>query len=310
VGWRAWKRISASPVWLPPDGTPPKDLLKKRRKPKPDEPPYEVNMHEIGPSYASAYGLVAAYHQKYLEKSDGTIRLGGDEGIRTHGSVDYMSIMRRHSHGCHRLHNHIAVRLMSFVLAHRPHSRRGQRPLSFKKTLVHEEQEYEIDLKQGGYIFELERPVLVNVLEGNIKGKQKTPIEVPVPKYDEDAGAYVMPDAGAVVVRDGGLVQVPMPEGPDGGVDGGEAGVGEPEPPEEPGEPGKPEPPAKTGSAKAAKPAPAEKPATPGAGKPAAPGTSESPDTRKPAAPGAERPAAPVPQPDPEIPRKPAADSV
>ena len=75
-----------------------------------------------------AYGLVAAYHQLYSEDTDGNVRLGGDQGIRMHGSVDYMSIMRRHSHGCHRLHNHIAVRLMSWVLAHRHHVVRSCAP--------------------------------------------------------------------------------------------------------------------------------------------------------------------------------------
>jgi hypothetical protein len=124
-GPRVWDEIVAAPVWLPPDSTPPRDLLKRRTKGKASDPPYYVNYHETGPSYASAYGLVAAYHHEYFERPDGTMLIGRDEGIRTHGSVDYMSIMRRHSHGCHRLHNHIAVRLMSFVLAHSPHRRKS-----------------------------------------------------------------------------------------------------------------------------------------------------------------------------------------
>ena len=211
VGPRVWQRIVASPVWLPPDSTPHRELLKRRRKRKPGEPLLEVNYHETGPSYASAYGLVAAYHSKFMRKRDGTMAIGGDEGIRTHGSVDYMSIMRRHSHGCHRLHNHIAVRLMSFVLAHRPHRRVGQQPLSFHKVLEHEDQTYPLDITVGGYIFELEEPLVVNVLEGRVRGKLKEPLGIPVPKYDENLQAYLMPDGRAVELRGRELFEVPLP---------------------------------------------------------------------------------------------------
>ena len=124
VGKRVWSRISAAPIWVPPESTPPRVMLTKRKKRGQEY--YEVNYHTTGPSYASAYGLVAAYHRKYYRGADGELKIGGDEGIRTHGSVDYMSIMRRHSHGCHRMHNHIAVRLMSFVLEHRPHEVRSR----------------------------------------------------------------------------------------------------------------------------------------------------------------------------------------
>jgi hypothetical protein len=206
-------------VWLPPDTTPPRELLKRKKDRKEGEPEYEVNYHETGPSYASAYGLVAAYHREYWEKPDGTILPGRDEGIRTHGSVDYMSIMRRHSHGCHRLHNHIAVRLMSFVLAHRPHKRMGHEALNWKKQLLYEDQTYDMELKQGGYVFELNKPLKVNVEEGRIRGQVKKPIEFAIPKFDELYGAYVTPDGGAVQVRGDTLVDVPLPT-PDGGVPG------------------------------------------------------------------------------------------
>jgi hypothetical protein len=193
-------------------------LLVRKRKHKAGEPPFAVNYHETGPSYASAYGLVAAYHHEYLERADGTIRVGGDEGIRTHGSVDYMSIMRRHSHGCHRLHNHIAVRLMSFVLGHSPHKRSGQQPLAFKKMLVHEDKTYELDIKQGGYLFTLERPIKIEVLEGRVRGDVKKPIEAPIPKWNADYGAYVTPDGGAVEVRGRDLIDIPLPPLLDGGI--------------------------------------------------------------------------------------------
>ena len=224
VGPRVWHRIVASPVWLPPESTPARDLLKRNpHRGRAGERPYIVNLHETGPSYASAYGLVAAYHQRFQRTNEG-IRLGGDEGIRTHGSVDYMSIMRRHSHGCHRLHNHIAVRLMSFVLRHRPHNRRGQQRLAFRRELEVDGEAYQMEIDEGGFVFELDEPLVVTVHEGRIRGRRETPITQPLPKFDEEVGAYVMPDGQTVTVdRMGNITPITLPDaGMDGGVpDGG-----------------------------------------------------------------------------------------
>jgi hypothetical protein len=218
-GPRAWEEIVAAPVWLPPDSTPPTDLLKKnRKKKKPSDPDYVFNYHEMGPSYASAYGLVAAYHRTYFKLASGKVILGHDEGIRTHGSVDYMSIMRRHSHGCHRLHNHIALRLMSFVLAHRPHTRLGQEHLDFKKVITYEDNDYLMEIPEGGYVFQLQEPLFVNVEEGRIKGQVKDPIEIAIPKYNQEIGAYITPEGQAVKVQGAELIPIPMPLLPDGGV--------------------------------------------------------------------------------------------
>ena len=218
VGERVWRQIVAAPVWLPPAGTTARTLLTRDPK-KPDS--FIVNLHETGPSYASAYGLVAAYHSRFRENEDGEVELQGDEGIRTHGSVDYMSIMQRHSHGCHRLHNHIAVRLMSFVLHHRPHKRLGERFVGYKSTVEQDGEEYEVKLDKTGYIFQLERPIPVDVLKGRIVGRQKTPITAAIPKYDSTAGAYMTPDGGAVTVdRSGTMRDVPPAAPPvsDGGI--------------------------------------------------------------------------------------------
>jgi hypothetical protein len=202
-----WTEIVAAPVWIPPESTPPRDLLKRNpHRRRAGEKPYVVNVHETGPSYASAYGLVAAYHRTYREGADGTIRPYGDEGIRSHGSVDYMSIMRRHSHGCHRLHNHIAVRLMSFVLAHRRHQRMGMQRVNVERDMEHEGETYKLEIKEGGYEFRLERPVRVNVLEGRVRGSVARPITFPIPRYDAALGGYAMPDGSGVLVRGDRLV--------------------------------------------------------------------------------------------------------
>lgn len=207
VGPRAWDEIVAAPVWMPPDGTEPDGLLiRNDARTSAADPEFVVNYHETGPSYASAYGLVAAYHRTYLTRAGGRIALGHDEGIRTHGSVDYMSIMRRHSHGCHRLHNHIALRLMSFVLAHRPHERAGQVAIGYKRFLAVQGKSYVLDLPQGGYVFKLNTPVLVNVEPGRIRGSLKVPVEIAIPKFNAERGGYVMPDGRRVVVRGNQLV--------------------------------------------------------------------------------------------------------
>lgn len=173
----------------------------------------QVNYHETGPSYASAYGLVAAYHARVAWRDDGTYRTYGDVGIRSHGSVDYMSIMRRHSHGCHRLHNHIAVRLMSFVLQHRRHRRVGHEPLAYTLPLQHEEERYELELTEGGYEFKLDNPIPVSVTTGRVLGSVTSPIDSHLPRYDQEAGAFVMPDGQHVTVSRGGTITpIAMPE--------------------------------------------------------------------------------------------------
>ena len=221
VGPRVWRQIVAAPVWLAPPGTPVKTLLTRDFNSKTG---YTINWHELGPSYASAYGLVAAYHSRFKEGEDGEVELQGDEGIRTHGSVDYMSIMDRHSHGCHRLHNHIAVRLMSFVLAHRPHKRVGETPVVYKNTINNnaetppDDSEYVIEIKKTGYAFQLERPVPVDVLAGHIVGRRRTPIATAIPKYDATKGAYVMPDGSTVQVERTGEITPIAALAPDAGA--------------------------------------------------------------------------------------------
>lgn len=238
VGERVWHQIVSAPVWLPPHSTPPRSLL-QRVPGRGGARAYEVDLHETGPSYASAYGLVAAYHRMFVERPDGTIEIRGDEAIRSHGSVDYMSIMRRHSHGCHRLHNHIAVRLMSWVLAHRPHRRIGHSNIGYRRAIEYEGHRYELAIEQGGYVFSLERPIVVEVLEGRIRGSRTTPIEHPLPRYDKEVGAYRLPDGGVVRVSRHG--EVTPYELPDAGVpqedmaddrapDGEPSNIGSPEP--------------------------------------------------------------------------------
>ncbi|MCA9689927.1 MAG: L,D-transpeptidase [Myxococcales bacterium] len=175
VGPRVWKEIVAAPTWIPPASTPPAELLKKSYKD--GKFATRVNYDEMGPGYKSAYGLVAAYHIKEVFDSEGNWKADFDNGIRTHGSVDYMSILRRYSHGCHRLYNMNAVRLFSFVLRHREFAREGETPLGFGRKINYEGKEYQIRLKSRGYKYRLAEPIPVEVTKGRIRGKRKAPYE-------------------------------------------------------------------------------------------------------------------------------------
>jgi hypothetical protein len=104
--------------------------------------------------------------------------------VRAHGSSDYLSIYSANgfSHGCHRLPNHIAIRLYSYILAHRTKQIAGDQPLGFSRQFLHGEKVYEIRIPSRGYAYYLDPPLPVHVLEGNIRGAQKKPVIGYVPK--------------------------------------------------------------------------------------------------------------------------------
>ena len=184
VGPRVWSQIVAAPVWLPPKGVPSSSLVMETRKRSTGELVQEVNDNLIGPSYASAYGLIAAYHRRARQLRDGRFELGLDEGIRTHGSSDYTSIWRLASLGCHRLHNHLAVRLFNYILAHRRHRRLGHSLAYFRREVGLDTFSTVIEVDRTGYAFQLERPVPVEVLPGRIRGRLQRPSsqKMPVPQ--------------------------------------------------------------------------------------------------------------------------------
>jgi hypothetical protein len=180
VGARVWKDIVAAPVWIPPTTTPPAELIKPQWKN--GRLRRDVSYDEIGPGFRSAYGLVAAYHIRQITDEEGTITSEFDNSIRTHGSVDYMSILRRFSHGCHRLYNMDAVRMFSFILGHRDHTRQGQQPVGVGRVLEHEGETYHMKITTRGYRYELVKPIDVVVTKGRIKGRRRSPITDYVPK--------------------------------------------------------------------------------------------------------------------------------
>ncbi len=184
VGQRLWKYLVAGPVWIPPPGTPPRSLVAKRWVK--GKVRFVPKQWEIGPGYQSAYGLVAALHTREIRRR-GRVE-DEDGGIRTHGSADYMSILGRHSHGCHRLYNHLAVRLVTFLLAHRHHQRMGEQPLKWRFSFTYAGQRIHFSRSHKGYYFRLVPPVGVTVTRGRVLGKAKSPIRRLIPKVGGPGG--------------------------------------------------------------------------------------------------------------------------
>jgi hypothetical protein len=172
VGPRVIRQIVSGPVWIAPPSTPIRSLVKgkliNRAAVK------AVNYDELGPGYLSAYGVVAGY----FVTPGWNGRPDFDNGVRAHGSSDYLSIYspQGYSHGCHRLPNHIAVRLYSFILAHRNQTALGDQPLGFSRQFLSGETVYEMRIPSRGFAYMLDPPLPVKVLEGTIRGAQKTPI--------------------------------------------------------------------------------------------------------------------------------------
>ncbi|MFL5306513.1 MAG: hypothetical protein ACJ8F1_14950 [Polyangia bacterium] len=178
VGPRVIRHVVSGPVWIAPSSTPIRSLVKGKLVN--GKWMTVVNYDELGPGYLSAYGLVAGYF--VTPGVNG--RPDWDNGVRAHGSSDYLSIYSPagYSHGCHRLPNHLAIRLYSFMLHHRHVKVNGDQPMGFTRQFLWKNTVYEMRIPSRGYLYEMDPPVPVNVLEGNIMGDVKKPILEYVPE--------------------------------------------------------------------------------------------------------------------------------
>ena len=104
-----------------------------------------------------------------------------------------MSILRRYSHGCHRLYNMNAVRLFSFVLTHASYVRKGQTKIGYARSFDHDGRALRITLDTRGYLYELVDPIPVDVTEGRVRGHRQTPIKGYMPKPGESYDVAVPP---------------------------------------------------------------------------------------------------------------------
>lgn len=176
VGPRVWRKLYAAPTWMPPRSTPDRDLLKN------EDGTWRLRREVFGPGPRGAFGLMLLVHER-LGGRQGSTPIDGD-GIRTHGSASVVSILDGNSHGCHRLYNHLAVRLASFLLRHRNHVAKGDQPVRYRRRLVHQGT-FVAEVDTRGFLYELDPPVPIHVLEGTILSTLKIPPRASAPAGPE-----------------------------------------------------------------------------------------------------------------------------
>jgi hypothetical protein len=167
TGDALWPEILATPTWHPASGLPTRRLLVKRGD------SWAPKTEVIGPGYRAAYGLVAITHLQIEGRDEKGQPQLMDHLIRTHGTPAYRSVKRGESSGCHRLHNHLLLRLAGFVVRHHPNIRHGVVPEDYVRHLQYKGQEVDLKDDNKGYRFELVPPVPVTVLDGDVRGNAK-----------------------------------------------------------------------------------------------------------------------------------------
>jgi hypothetical protein len=85
-----------------------------------------------------------------------------------------MSIVNGTSHGCHRLYNQLAVRLGSFLLSHRTHVVKGQKPEYFRR-IVRYAGTFPVKIDTRGFLYEMTPPVPIEVTKGRILTARQVP---------------------------------------------------------------------------------------------------------------------------------------
>jgi putative peptidoglycan binding protein len=168
VGPREWRQLYAAPTWLPPDTTPDDELVRWVAKGK-----WELKKSIMGPGPLSAFGMIRLPHERAIKMKNGSTQYV-DNGIGTHGSAVVTSLLNGTSHGCHRLYNHMAIRLGGFLLDHRDHVVRGQQPEHFRRT-INVGGTFHAQIDTRGFMYELTPPVHIDVLPGTIRSDRKVP---------------------------------------------------------------------------------------------------------------------------------------
>ena len=155
AGPRVWRDLVVAPVWYAPATTPDADLVGLR------DGRWTVKEDLIGPGYRSAYGLVMLVHHQPVLLHGHTFML--DHKIRTHGTVSYRSILAGDSHGCHRLYNHHALRLATFLLRNRDYVVRGALHEPYDRRVRWRGRVWYVHRDSRGFRYELTPPVPIDV---------------------------------------------------------------------------------------------------------------------------------------------------
>lgn len=201
TGDSVMKRIVAGPVWVPPKSTPVRSIVRWIKGEG-----LVPNYREMGPGPRSAYGLVAGYLLHCGEGRADRRCASKERGIRIHGTSSWLSVLGAHSHGCHRLFNHLAVRLYSWILRHRTHGISGQIAMDYERIVElrppgkpeAKAREVEVRLTTRGFRYELSPPLRVQVRPGRILGDLQEPDEdyVRIPSKEYTEAAWVPEEGG------------------------------------------------------------------------------------------------------------------
>jgi hypothetical protein len=167
VGPRVWKDLYVAPTWQPPKTTPDDDLVKNLWNGH-----WGLRKEVLGPGARSAYGMVMLINANPVKVGRKTVY--ADNGIRVHGSASVTSVIRGSSHGCHRLLNHLAVRLGAFLLRHHAHVVKGDQRTAYRRV-IHDHGTFEARVDTRGYLYELTPPVPIEVTKGRIRSTRKKP---------------------------------------------------------------------------------------------------------------------------------------
>lgn len=159
VGPRVWRDLYVGPSWLPPETTPDRELVRSAGGRS------TLARELLGPSYRAAFGVAAFVH--VAAHGSGDKLTYSDEGIRTHGTGNLVSLANGVSHGCHRLLGHDVMKLASFVLARRTTIRHGDTPTHYRRT-IQSGGTFKIAINSLGYRYELDPPISVTVLPGHV----------------------------------------------------------------------------------------------------------------------------------------------
>jgi len=159
MGSFVWRDLITAPAWFPPDTTPDEELIRKL-----PGGGFRANREAVGPGYRSAYGLVMLVHDRPppIWNGEGSPPLY-DAQTRTHGTASYRSVLHGESHGCHRLYSPLAIRLGSFLLAHRHSIRRGPIVAHYRRMIAWRGRRIPLRADTRGYLYELTPPVPVRV---------------------------------------------------------------------------------------------------------------------------------------------------
>jgi len=168
TGDAIWSEVLAGPTWHPAPGLPTRRLLVKRGD------TFEPKTEVIGPGYLAAYGLVAITHLQIEGRNERGEPQLVDHRIRTHGTPAYRSVKRGESSGCHRLHNHLLLRLAGFLVRHRTNIRQGLVPEDYVRHLAYKGHDVDLTTDTKGYRFALTPPVPVTILHGNVRGNARS----------------------------------------------------------------------------------------------------------------------------------------